>query len=273
MRKALLPVVLVASASLTSACSGVRTEPAGAMEVLAPEPQPAEQAPAEPELDTPARDRWESPFAVSGTGRAIIREPRSVVVLGADSAIAEALAAARQEPRSSSETERRTPAGAGQASDPVLLLGVPSDGDRGTPSRAEADARRTSTRSSVPSNEVDGDAGAETLLLHQVEPGDTWSRIVIRYRVTSQALTEANPDVDPDRIRSGQVLRIPRTAAVSTSRSHRVGRGETLRGIATRYNVTADEIRRLNGMDDERVTMGQTLLIPAVRESGRGDGR
>jgi LysM repeat protein len=110
------------------------------------------------------------------------------------------------------------------------------------------------------------------MALHVVEAGETWSRIVIRYRVTSQALAAANPGVEQNQIKRGQILNIPIPPSAAVARSHRVGPGDTLRGIATRYNVTTDEIRRLNAMEDERVTMGETLLIPPAR-TAEGDGR
>lgn len=44
---------------------------------------------------------------------------------------------------------------------------------------------------------------------HAVQPGDTMTRIARRQGVTLRALQAANPDVDPDRLKPGQTLRIP----------------------------------------------------------------
>ena len=97
---------------------------------------------------------------------------------------------------------------------------------------------------------------------HTVARGDTWYGIASRYGVAPRLLAAANPSVDPERIRISQTLRIPSAAGEVTTRVHRVGSGDTLWGIARRYNVTPDEIRAFNDMDDERVQVGQVLRIP-----------
>jgi len=40
-------------------------------------------------------------------------------------------------------------------------------------------------------------------------------------------------------------------------------RGDTLSGIAQRYNVSLRSLRRLNGLKNDRIRMGQVLQIPA----------
>jgi LysM repeat protein len=97
---------------------------------------------------------------------------------------------------------------------------------------------------------------------HRVEWGETWYGIAREYRLTPRDLAAANPTVDPEHLRSGEVLRIPRTAAAAGARSHRVVAGETLWGISRRYGVAAAEVRRLNRMPDDKVRTGQLLIIP-----------
>lgn len=45
--------------------------------------------------------------------------------------------------------------------------------------------------------------------LHEIQPGETLSRIARRYGVSLQAILEANPGVDPHRLRVGQKIRVP----------------------------------------------------------------
>ena len=45
--------------------------------------------------------------------------------------------------------------------------------------------------------------------------------------------------------------------------THTVGRGETLSGIAAKYNMTTDELMTLNGKSSERVRRGETLKVKA----------
>jgi len=56
-----------------------------------------------------------------------------------------------------------------------------------------------------------------------------------------------------------------KTSAANSSvdRKHVVARGDTLSDIATRYDVTTSQIRKLNNMKNDTVKLGQTLKIPA----------
>lgn len=42
---------------------------------------------------------------------------------------------------------------------------------------------------------------------------------------------------------------------------HRVERGEALSTLATRYNTTVDQLRQLNALPNDRVRIGQRLLV------------
>src|SRR5690606_34041550 len=103
-------------------------------------------------------------------------------------------------------------------------------------------------------------AGAAESRSHRVERGDTWPEIARRYGISQRQLGAANPDVDPERVRVGETLDIP--AAGGGDRVHLVGPGDTLWGIARRYNVPAELIREVNGLTDERLRLNQSLVIP-----------
>jgi N-acetylmuramoyl-L-alanine amidase len=58
----------------------------------------------------------------------------------------------------------------------------------------------------------------------------------------------------------------PRGAADGTnSRRHVIRRGDTLSGVASRYNVSVGSLRTANSLRSDSVMIGQTLRIP--RES------
>jgi len=57
----------------------------------------------------------------------------------------------------------------------------------------------------------------------------------------------------------------PRGGVDATARQHVIRRGDTLSGIAVRYNVSLRSLRTANSLRSDRVMVGQTLRIP--RES------
>jgi nucleoid-associated protein YgaU len=63
---------------------------------------------------------------------------------------------------------------------------------------------------SVPRAEPATEKAEDGERTHRVESGETFFGIARRYEVTVKALAAANPEVDPERIRPGQVLVVPR---------------------------------------------------------------
>ena len=99
---------------------------------------------------------------------------------------------------------------------------------------------------------------------HRVEPGDTLVAIARRYRVTPVAVAEANDLDRSEPLQVGQKLIIPATQSdLGTGRlvRYRVRRGDTLMGIAERFSVDADELKRWNRLRSSRVRRGMMLRV------------
>ncbi len=116
-------------------------------------------------------------------------------------------------------------------------------------------------------------AGTSTATFHRVRRGETVSEIADEYGVTQRELRIWNGLDRRGRIRIGQRLRVvspdaprqPQTESPQSDgiRTHIVQRGETLGGLAKRYGVSIQALRKANGMS-ERSTLraGVTLKIP-----------
>lgn len=109
---------------------------------------------------------------------------------------------------------------------------------------------------------------------YRVRRGDTLGAIAARHRVSIASIKNAN-DMRSSMIRSGQVLTIPGSTgryyeteeAVSNSTKiakHRVQPGETLGGIAAKYNVSISTIKRANEIKGTTIMSGQELDIPYI---------
>jgi LysM repeat protein len=107
-----------------------------------------------------------------------------------------------------------------------------------------------------------------------VEPGDTLSAIAARFRTTVPALVRTNGITNANMIGVGTRLVLPNGSQVSASSGavsapaargavHVVQPGDSLLGIAYRYDRSADAIARANGITNHHlIRIGQQLVIP-----------
>ena len=95
-------------------------------------------------------------------------------------------------------------------------------------------------------------------VLYEVKPGDTLSEIARKNSLSIQALASANSLSDLDKIRSGQLLKVPSDCLV-----HRVQPGETLLEIASMYKADVNLIGTRNGLSNlNSIVVGQKIFIP-----------
>jgi membrane-bound lytic murein transglycosylase D len=100
---------------------------------------------------------------------------------------------------------------------------------------------------------------------HRVEPGETLTSIAKKYRVTPAAIAEANNIERTAAMEPGVKLTIPATQlSTETKRllvSYRVRRGDTLAGIADRFSVNSEDVRKWNRLRSNHVSRGMVLRI------------
>ena len=97
-----------------------------------------------------------------------------------------------------------------------------------------------------------------------VKPGETLSDIAARYNISLTKLMRMNDISNPDHVEIGSRLTVPGSTVQAGSGRHLVSSGETLSGIASRYNVSPRDLMALNGLADaNHVELGQTLTLPS----------
>jgi murein DD-endopeptidase MepM/ murein hydrolase activator NlpD len=100
---------------------------------------------------------------------------------------------------------------------------------------------------------------------HRVMRGEHLSAIAQRYGVSLERLAQANDLASPYVIHVGQVLQIPDGAEVEPRR-YVVVRGDTLSGVAQRFDVAASDVAAANGIDSPyQLSVGQRLEIPGAQ--------
>ena len=106
--------------------------------------------------------------------------------------------------------------------------------------------------------------------IYTVQSGDTLYSIARRFNTSVDDIKRLN-NLTSDILSIGQQLIIPTTSSSgSNNQIYTVQSGDTLYSIARRFNTTADEIKRLNNLTSDILSIGQQLIIPTTN-SGTGN--
>src|SRR6266498_4555192 len=114
---------------------------------------------------------------------------------------------------------------------------------------------------------------------YTIAKGDSFYTVGKKYNVGFKAIAEANPGVNPNRLKIGDKIKIPpsKTSGPSTmvanareltssnggATSYKVKSGDNLMKIASVYGVTVKQLRSANSLKTDQIKVGQTLKIPA----------
>ena len=115
--------------------------------------------------------------------------------------------------------------------------------------------------------------------------GDTFSTIAKKFHVSIKALQEANPAVEPTKLKIGQSVHIPAASATAGSTSapagsttakettgsgqmYTVKSGDSLTKIANEFGVSIKALRSSNNLKTDKIVVGQKLSIPGKSVAG-----
>lgn len=96
---------------------------------------------------------------------------------------------------------------------------------------------------------------------YTVQAGDTLYSIARRFNTTVSELKRQN-NLTSDMLTIGMQILIPEQDSTETT-NYIVKRGDTLYSIATKYNTTVAELKQLNNLTSNTLSIGQELLIPS----------
>jgi LysM repeat protein len=122
---------------------------------------------------------------------------------------------------------------------------------------------------------------------YTIVKGDILEKIAKKFHVSVKAITDANPGIEPTKLKIGQKIHIPAataptapaaTGAASTEvaspsgeQTYAVKSGDTLSSIAKEKGTTVKALRAANSLKTDRITVGQKLKIP-VKASAPATG-
>lgn len=105
---------------------------------------------------------------------------------------------------------------------------------------------------------------------YKVRQGDTLARISKKFGVSIEALKAAN-DLQTDALKARQILVIPQSrktkilqskkSAPAATTSYVVKKGDNLHAIARKTGVSVNDLKRMNGVRDNRLRPGTRLVV------------
>lgn len=100
-----------------------------------------------------------------------------------------------------------------------------------------------------------------------VQRGDSLYSIARKYNTTVGELMDLN-NLTSTSLQVGQILKLPNsenngTTTPSNENTYKVVSGDSLYSIARKYNTTVDELKRLNNLTSNTLSIGQVLKVPS----------
>jgi LysM repeat protein len=117
---------------------------------------------------------------------------------------------------------------------------------------------------------------------YTIVKGDNLVNIAKKFHVSVKAITDANPGVEPTKLKIGQQIHILAPAAVAAAAASRpltenpdaggeqfytVHSGDNLTKIATQHGISVKALRAANSLKTDSIRIGQKLNIPAQAAS------
>ena len=108
---------------------------------------------------------------------------------------------------------------------------------------------------------------SEVVLVNEyiVKSGDSLYSIANKYNTTVNELKSLN-NLSNNTLSIGQVLKLPKVDEIVTVNEYIVKSGDSLYSIANKYNTTVNELKSLNNLSNNTLSIGQVLKLPKVDE-------
>ena len=106
---------------------------------------------------------------------------------------------------------------------------------------------------------VTASVGAAEPKYHTIITGDTLHKLARKYETTVVEILDFNPGITPDKLVVGQKLLVPVEPLWSY---HVVQPGDNAASLAAAYQVPVEMLRAANGLNNDKLTAGETIRVP-----------
>lgn len=120
----------------------------------------------------------------------------------------------------------------------------------------------------IPNTGSSGTTTPDTQTTYVVQKGDTLYSIALKYGTTPNVIIRKN-NLKNNTLTVGQTLTIPSDVEstgdysdMSNFNTYVVQRGDSLYSIANAYNVSVNDLRNINNLTSDILSVGQVLIIP-----------
>ena len=101
---------------------------------------------------------------------------------------------------------------------------------------------------------------------YTVKKGDTLYTLANKFNTSVDNLKSIN-NLTTDSLSIGQILKIPANNMEDSNNSYIVKSGDTLYSIAKQYNTSVSDLKQINGLTSDILSIGQVLKIPSTSEN------
>ena len=120
----------------------------------------------------------------------------------------------------------------------------------------------------ISDEDVDTQSSGE-VVMYTVQKGDVLSRIARKFNTTVDAIIAENHLKNKNRVFAGQILAIPSNGTIvqpvaeqeMENGCYAVQKGDTLSGIANRFNTSIEDLRKNNRLHNDVIYVGQKLRL------------
>lgn len=110
---------------------------------------------------------------------------------------------------------------------------------------------------------------------HVIVKGDIFATMATKYHVSVNAIKQANPNLNPNRLKIGDKVTIPAATGITSAqpggaspaadkgKTYKVKSGDNLTKIAKAHGTTVKALRAANNLSTDQIKVGQALKIPS----------